>query len=296
MVMSVRPMYFSIQALKGLKKNLLATFIAVTTVALSMIVLGSFIAIAVNVSNIINQIERKVEITVWLLDTANSEEIFDLENKIRRMEEVQSVKYISKDEALERFRTQLKNQPDLLKALEGNPLPASFEIGLKDPKKVNEVAKRIESDNSIIDDIRYGQQIVERLFAATRILRWVGAIFITILCLASLVVIANTIRLAIFARRAEISIMKLVGATNWFIRWPFALEGVIQGLLGAATAVFLFFLMNKYVFGAIADTLKFLNAGTPVISITQISLYILLAGTMIGAIGSMIAMRRYLRI
>lgn len=294
--MSVKPMYFLIQALKGLQKNLLATFIAVTTVGLSMIVLGSFIAIAVNASNIIRQIEQKVEITVWLLDTASSEEIFDLESKIRRIEDIQSVKYVSKDEALERFRTQLKNQPDLLKALEGNPLPASFEVSLKDPQKVDEVAKKIGSNRGIIDDIRYGQQIVERLFAATKVLRWVGAIFITILCLASLVVIANTIRLAIFARRTEISIMKLVGATNWFIRWPFLLEGLIQGLLGAVVAVILFFLMNKYVFGAIADTLKFLNAGTATVSITQISSYILLAGITIGAIGSMVALRRYLRI
>lgn len=294
--MSVRPVYFLTEAVKGLQKNLLATFIAVTTVALSMIVLGSFITLAVNISNIISQVEQKVEITVWLLDTASSEDVFDLENKVRRMEEVQTVKYVSKDEALERFRDQLKSQPDLLTALEGNPLPASLEIRLKDPKKVGVVAEKLKSHQSIIDSIRYGQQFVKRLFAATRILRWIGTIFISILCIASLVVIANTIRLAIFARRTEISIMKLVGATNWFIRWPFVLEGVIQGLLGAGIAIFLFFIMNRYVFEAVTLTFKFLNTGKPVISVAQVSSYILLAGVIIGAVGSMFAIRRHLKI
>lgn len=293
---SVRPLYFLAEAFNGIRRNLLATIIAISTVALSMVILGSFIAIATNISAMIKEVERKVEITVYVHDNATSEEILDFENKVRRMDEVQSVQFISKEEALERLKEQLKDQPDLYKSLDGNPLPASLEIKLSDPQEVKSVAKKLNAKQSIIDEVRFGKDIVERLFTVTRIMRWIGSAFIFILCVASLVVIANTIRLAIFARRTEIGIMKLVGGTNWFIRWPFVLEGIIQGLLGSVAAIVLLVLINKYIFQSISEILQWLNVSGSPISMVEMTAYILLAGTGIGAIGSLLALRKYLHI
>lgn len=293
---SVKPLYFLAEALNGLKRNILASFIAITTVALSMVILGSFIIVAANISSMIKEVERKVEITVYIDEGSNPDDVLDLENTIRRMDEVQSVKYISKEDALERFTKQLEDQPDLLKALQGNPLPASFEVKLSDPQLVETVANKIKAKQTVIDEIKFGKDIVDRLFTVTGIMRWIGGAFILILCIASLVVIANTIRLAIFARRTEIGIMKLVGATNWFIRWPFVLEGVIQGLVGAIMAIMLLSLINKYIFESITEILQWLNVAGGPISIGEMSLYIVFAGAAIGAAGSMLALRKYLQI
>ncbi len=141
--------------------------------------------------------------------------------------------YVSKTDALERLKEDFKDNPEILENLTSNPLPASFEIALEDPQTVDTVAARFDGD-PIVDEVRYGKEIADKLFAFTSQTRNFMLIFIVLLGIVAILLISNTIRLSIFARKREVEIMKLVGATNWFIRWPFVIEGVTVGLVGSS--------------------------------------------------------------
>ena len=147
--------------------------------------------------------------------------------------EVKSSVFVSKQDALERLKEDFKDNPEILEGLTGNPLPASFEISLVDPQTVDTVAARFNG-NPIVDEVRYGKEIADKLFSFTSQARNFLLIFIVLLGIVAMLLISNTIRLSIFARKREVEIMKLVGATNWFIRWPFIIEGVTVGFFGAA--------------------------------------------------------------
>ncbi len=164
-----------------------------------------------------------------------------LQADIQKDPRVDGVTYVSKAQALERFKKRTANSPELVEQLRGNPLPASFEIKLKNPRQVAAVVKSILAMPALTQvikdqkaDVKWGQDIVEKLFAATGIVRSFVLVFVIMLLLVSLVLIGNTIRLAIFSRRKEIGIMRLVGASNWFIRTPFLFEGVFQAIIGRA--------------------------------------------------------------
>jgi len=268
---------------------------AVSTVAISLIVLGGFVILALNLNTLIRQIESKVEITVYLKDGISSIDVQNLQDKIIVWPEVADVTYVSKEEALNRLRRDLKDQPEMLEAISGNPLPASFEIKLKNPRTADKVAGKLKGEVAI-DEIKYGQDIAKKLFAVTTVIRWIGLVFIILLCFASLVLIANTIRLAIFARRKEIGIMKLVGATNWFIRWPFIFEGIFEGLIGSALAVTVLYLANVFFLMKAEELIPFLPLSFSQILFIKLMFGLALAGSTIGAIGSMIALRRFLKV
>ncbi len=161
--------------------------------------------------------------------------------------EVKSVTFVSKEEAMERMKEDLR-KPDLLESLSSNPLPASFEIALVDPQTVDIVAARFEGD-PIVDEVRYGKEIADKLFAFTSQARNFMLIFIVLLGIVAILLISNTIRLSIFARKREVEIMKLVGATNWFIRWPFLIEGITVGFFGALAATVVVLVTNNYLRG-----------------------------------------------
>lgn len=295
--MSIKPLYYFQEAITSLRRNLLASVIAITTVAISLVVLGSFIIMATYMNDQIRQVENIVELTVDLKDTASDDQILQLQSQVQAMSLVKEVNYVSKEQALERLKEQFKNQPDIVEQLQGNPLPASLEIRLKDPKKVTVLAKELENKyTEVIDEIRYGKDYVGRLFAVTKVIRWVGLAFIIMLWITSMVVIANTIRLAIFARRKEIGIMKLVGATNWFIRWPFLVEGVIQGILGVVLALFILWGFNNFVLKNLLESVRWLKFDSSIMSTSQLTFILSMAGMAIGAFGSMVALRRFLRV
>ena len=292
--MSFRPLYFFKESLKSFKKNWVISMAAITTVALSLLVLGFFIQLAFTVNNWMKMTEQKVEIVVFLADGVPAESVEALQNRIMGWSEVKKVVYVSKDEALARLKKEFKDT-DMLDMLEGNPLPASFEISLKNPAKANTVVARLKGRPEI-DDIRHDKQTVERLLASIKMARWIGIIFAVLLGFASLVLIANAIRLAIYARRKEVAIMRLVGASNWFIRWPFLLEGIMQGIIGAVIAALLLTAVQKTIFERIAHVLVFLPTGNTDPFFLQLIIGLVLGGILIGAAGSALALRRFLRV
>ena len=177
-----------------------------------------------------------MQISVYLQDGLSTREIQEIGTKISTLPGVKQVNLVTKEEAMERFKERLGEQQGILTALDGNPLPNGFEVKMDRPERVNTVAQTI-SEYKGVENTKFGQEVVERLFALTRMIRIFGVVLILFLALAALFIISNTIRLTVFARRKEIGIMKYVGATDWFIRWPFLLEGMILGFGGALVSV-----------------------------------------------------------
>ncbi len=292
--MSFRPFYFIKESLKSFRKNWIINIAAITTVALSLLVLGFFMFVAFTANSWMKMTEQKVEVVVFLNDGVPAESVEAMQSEIMSWDDVRKVTYVSKDQALERLKKEFKDS-DMLSMIEGNPLPASFEISLKSPDKADDVVKRLKG-RSEIESIRHDRQTVERLINFTKMARWVGIIFAGLLAFASLVLIANAIRLAIYARRKEIAIMRLVGASNWFIRWPFLLEGITQGLIGALIAVILLSIIQTAINENVKKFLAFLPNGLPTQTYYQLIFALVIAGIMIGAAGSALALRRFLRV
>jgi len=292
--MSFRPFYFLKESLISFKKNWVISIAAITTVALSLLVLGFFMLVAFTVNNWMKMTEQKVEVVAFLAEGAPAESVEALQAEIMSWKEVKKVTYVSKDEALERLKKDFKDS-DMLSMIEGNPLPASLEVSLENPERANAIVDKLEKRPEI-DEIRHDRQTVERLFAFTKTARWIGIIFASLLAFASLVLIANAIRLAIYARRKEVAIMRLVGASNWFIRWPFLLEGIMQGLIGALLAILLLYVVEVTIVDSIKNTLKFLPIGLSAREFYQLIFGIVVSGIMIGAAGSTFALRRFLRV
>ncbi|HVF54340.1 MAG TPA: permease-like cell division protein FtsX, partial [Actinomycetota bacterium] len=211
------------------------TIAAMSTVAISLLLLGGVQILGMIVNNVTLSWEAKVEISVYLLDSATQGEIKSLETDISQMDEVEDVTFVSKSQAFEEFKELYDDQPEFYESLPKDALPASLRIKLTDAAFTEEVASRIEGAPGV-DEVKFGGEIIKRLLQVNALLRTITFAMSLILMVAAAALIANTIRLAIYARRDEIGIMKLVGATNWFIRIPFMLEGLVAALGGALIA------------------------------------------------------------
>ncbi len=291
----MRVSWFLGEAITSLKRNWEISLAAIYNVALSLLIVGVFSLVVLTLNQFITRLENQVEIEAFLVDGASFETVQTLQDKIISWAEVKDVKYISKEEALERFKQLYKDQPDMWKNLSGNPLPASYQITLKNPRDVEKVASRLRKE-PVVESLDYGQQIVKRLFSVTSTLRTVGLIFILLQGFVSVSLIGLTIRLAIYARRNEVAIMRLVGASNWFIRLPFLLEGMLQGIIGSLVAIFVIYFLKIGFFESITEQLKFLNISFASSLFLKVSVGLFLGGMAIGAFGSTLSLRRYLKV
>lgn len=300
----VRPRYFFSETFTSFKKNFLMGFTAITTVAITLFIVGFFAVLVFDIQSIMNSIRGQVEIAVYLQDNISPELKNYIEDEITSWEETGSTIYVSKEQALERFKEQNEGS-DILKEIQGNPLPASFEIMLNDPEKVELVALRfMNKDGNFIegiDDVVYGQSYVRKLFSITAIIGTIALLIIIVLLLATIVLIFNTIRLSIYARRKEIEVMKLVGASNWFVRIPFLFEGFFEGFLGSILATVLLYIMGKFLLikgeRVVVETMRIkelaiLGSGH---FIMYVYIGIIIFGGLLGIISSIIALRRYVK-
>jgi cell division transport system permease protein len=273
------------------------TIAALVTVFLSIVVLGGVLVFVYTTDALLKEVEQKVEITVYLKTTPDpsQQQIDALKSEILTWKEVKDSHFVTKQEALERLKEDFKDNPEILDGLTGNPLPASFEIALVNPQAVDTVAGRFSGD-PIVDEVRYGKEIADKLFNFTSQARNFLLVFIVLLGVVAVLLISNTIRLSIFARKREVEIMKLVGATNWFIRWPFVIEGVTVGFFGALGAVVVVLLLNSFLVGRVRDSLTFMTIPLDAVPYAMVSVMLLLGGIVIGAVGSGIGLRRFLKI
>ncbi len=297
--------YFLRESFTGFSRNLSTALGSIITIFLSLLIIGIFMVGGYVVENVVSSVESEVSITAFVADDASEADIESVESFIRGLEGVQSVSFTTKDQALENFR-QTSNS-DIIDTLDGqNPLPASIDVELSDPQMVEQVAGQIESNTTfqqICDEpdnpsesLKYGQQTVERLFTLTNYVRYIGVALIALLIFIALVFINNTIRLAILARRKEIAIMRLVGASNGFIRGPFWMEGALHAVIGAALAVGVLELLRHFVMPKLQTALMFLNFDIGTNAFLFIYALLAISGLVIGLIGSAFAMRRYLKV
>lgn len=288
--------YFIREVFHSLKRNNWMSVASIGTVAVSLFIFGMFLMLVMNMNKMVESLESQVQIKVYLKDDFTRDEARELEADLKRMQGVEKVTFVPKEEAMERFKERLGDQKTLLEALdETNPLPDSFEVMLLQPELVKTAAESIEKFEGV-EAAKYGQDVMEHLFDITRLIRIFGFALMLVLALATLFIIANTIRLTVFARRKEIAIMKYVGATDWFIRWPFVLEGMVMGLFGSIIASVVLRFTYSGITAKIYNTLAFfpLIPEQPFLSI--ITGVVVVGGMIIGAVGSAVSIKRFLKV
>ncbi|MDD6397704.1 MAG: permease-like cell division protein FtsX [Selenomonadaceae bacterium] len=288
--------YFIREVCRSLKRNNWMSLASVGTVAVSLFIFGMFMMLVMNMNKMADSLESQVQINVYLQDDVSREQARDIEKDLKNLQGVEQVTFVSREEAMERFKERLGDQKTLLEALdETNPLPDSFEVMITQPELVKTAAASIERYDGV-ESAKYGQDVMEHLFDMTRLIRIFGFSIMLVLALATLFIIANTIRLTVFARRKEIAIMKYVGATDWFIRWPFILEGMVMGLFGSIIAAIVLRFAYTGVVEAIYESLAFFPLIPTYPFINYVTFLVIISGMIIGATGSALSLKRFLKV
>ena len=308
--MATSPGYFIRETWSSFRRNWVMSLVAVSIIYIALLLVGTFFLMSSVVNEMASSFESKVTVSVFLKDDAIDTDVTALRAAIQAMPNVKSISYVTKDQALQIFKERTKNQPQLVENLRNNPLPASIEVALVDPRQVQGVvdqivknpltAKVVKTPDTLgtpaNNDIKYGQNVVTDLFKATGVVRVFAAGFLILLLAVSLVLIGNTIRLAIYSRRREIGIMRLVGASNWFIRTPFLLEGVLQSLIGSLLAILTLLAAQAVIVPWLQKNLKFLPVNIGGMTVAQLAGLLIFSGAIIGLLGSGSAVRRYLKV
>lgn len=286
--------YYIKETFTSLKRNSLMSIASISTVALSILVLGMFLTMVLNVNNLASHLENQVQVTIYMEDSASAEQLKQMEKVLRSTPGIVKVTPRTKEQALADFKKRLGEQQKLLAALgEDNPFPASFEIQVDNPERIPQLVPQFQQMPGV-ETAKFGQEVVEHLFQLTRVLRIGGVLLIILLAIATLFIISNTIRITVFARRREVNIMKYVGATDWFIRWPFLLEGMIMGFVGALIASVTLYKGYNAIQAKIYGTLAFFPMLPSWPTMGWLCGGLVCVGTLIGALGSSISLRKFL--
>ncbi len=294
--------YFASETWGSLRKNLILAVAAIAVVAVSLGILGLVVMGWNMFSNMIKNAERKVgEVDVYLSDLTLPEERDAIGAFLASIPEVDPAKviYKDKDTALQEFKERFKDQPELWEYITENPLPNSYEVMTKDPKDVGKVVGEISNNAPYperIEDIKSASSAIEKLENIFDKFRQIGIIGVIALAIIAVLLVSVTIQVAIFARRREIGIMKLVGATNWFIRWPFLMEGVFEGLVGALVAILAALAVKVWILDKLIENLEFLRLSLSPGLLAVLIPCMIVGGIVIGALGSAYALGRFLEV
>jgi cell division transport system permease protein len=290
----VRTKLFISEAVRSIGANISTTVAATMTVLIGMFLLGLFIALFSWVNSWTDHVRKDVLVKVFFVQDASETQTNAVRAKLLTFPETKTVVFISKDEALKRMKAKY---PDLTENLSSNPLPAAFEMTPKSADQVKAIADKLQPLPAGVDKVDYAEKKTERILAVTNVIKYIFLLGSVILLAASTILIANTIRLSIFSRRREVEVMKLVGASNWFIRGPFMLEGVICGLIGAIVAVVLLVLAKQFALPVIeGHSSTFREDDVHALSFPLIATILIGVSLLVGAAGSGITLRRFLQI
>jgi cell division transport system permease protein len=295
--------FFFKEAFRALRRSAAPSFAAMLTIIITALVLGVFIPVVQATTGTANEVRGRVVVDVYVKATATDTEKAGLRTSLEALPNVKSVSYISKDQALAKMR---KGNKEAFALLGSNPLPDSFRLTPTNPDGVNAIVDDLAPRDpkaggarhprlTAIDEVRNREQDTNRILSATGLVKAVTGGLALLFTLASIALIANTIRLSIFARRREVEVMKLVGATNWFIRWPFVIEGMIVGLLGGAMAVLLLTIGKQTFVDPLSERFALLAAPST-IDFKLLVAILLGACVTVSALGSGLTLRRFLRV
>jgi cell division transport system permease protein len=301
----MRPGFFLKEAFRALSRNAAPSLAATLTVLLTALVLGVFIPVVQATTGTANKVRSRVVVNVYVDDNATQQQLTALRQKLSATPNVKQVDYISKDQALGELQSNRKGAKEAIQLLGRNPLPATYRVVPEDPGKVQGIVDslvRVDPASGKrtftaagISDVRNREQDTNKILSATSLVKTLTASLAALLIFASIALIANTIRLSIFARRREVEVMKLVGATNWFIRWPFVIEGVVVGFMGGVLAVLILWIVKDTLVDPLSD--KFALIAAPnTIQFPALIAVLLASCVAVSAVGSGLTLRRFLRV
>jgi cell division transport system permease protein len=292
----VRFTFFLREALRGLRRSSAPALAALLTVLLTALVLGVFIPIVQATTGTANEVRGRVVLDVYIAGEANPADRSELQRALEGTANVKSVEYISKSEALEELGRKVKDTQEKLELLGSNPLPDLFRVTPDDPDRLSVIESELASQQlAAVDEVRNREGETDKILSATGLVKALAAGLAALLVFASIALVANTIRLSIFARRREVEVMKLVGATNWFIRWPFVIEGVIVGFLGGVLAVLMLAIAKETFIDPLSDDFALL-AAPDTIDFPLLVVLLMLACVAVSAAGSGLTLRRFLKV
>jgi cell division transport system permease protein len=301
----MRPGFFLKEAFRALRRNAAPSLAAMLTVLLTALVLGVFIPVVQATTGTANKVRSRVVVNVYLADNITQPQLTALRNRLNTTANVKTVNYISKQQALNELQAQRKGTSEAIQLLGSNPLPATYRVVPKDPGQVQGIVDSLVKVDPTsgkktfampgIGDVRNREQDTNKILSATSLVKTLTASLAALLVLASIALIANTIRLSIFARRREVEVMKLVGATNWFIRWPFVIEGVVVGFMGGVLAVLLLWIIKDTLVDPLSARFA-LIAAPNTIQFPALIAVLLASCVAVSALGSGLTLRRFLRV
>jgi len=286
--------FFVREAFKNLRLNLLMSVTAITTTAICILILGTAMMINAHVEGVVRKVEQDVAITAFFPEDTTEEKIEEVRSSVEGYPEVKESTYVSKEEALRRFEEIMADQPDIVEGIGSDVLPASIEIQLKSARDSEAVAEKLRNEG--FTELSYPQQTVENINQFTNYVIWGLRGATIVFFVASVLLIFNTIRLSIFARRKEIEIMKLVGATDDFVRTPFVFEGLAQGLIGAGFAALLVVWANALFVDWAHEAIPFIPISSSAVNMLVVLLVLISVGVIIGIVGSYLSVRRFLKV
>ncbi len=292
--------YFILRALRNMRQWPFLCSASILTMAIALAIVATFFLIVVNVEQLASRWTKEIQVIAYLKKPPAAQNLAALTKKLKSFPEVESVNYVSPDDAMQRFKKHLGADASLLEGVNPRLLPASFELGLysayRNQQGIVRVIEQLEMSLDV-DDLRYGQKWLKRFNDFVHMLRFIGIVLGGFLLFAALFIVSNTIKLTLYARRDELEIMALVGATMRFIKIPFMLEGAIQGLLGGLLA--LAFLALSFVFVISRSLSSFWLTPTDfnLLFLTMNQQVVLVAaGVILGVLGSLSSLRRFVRI
>lgn len=289
--------YFSIDAFKSLKRNRTLSVASIITVSLTLFMFGIFLIAMLNANKLVKNVESKLEVQVFLKEKISESDKNNIEKTVKNINGVVQVSYETKEQALDKYKEQLGEKNEgLLKGFDKeNPLPESYIVKVKSPELVQVVVSNIEKKSGV-EEVVANRELVDRIAAFTKGIKWVGAAALIILIPISLLLIGNTIKLAVYSRRREIGIMKFVGATDGFIRWPFIIEGIVIGLIGSLISGLLLHYSYNLIYHKLSVSVPMLNLVSSTYILGNVLWIFILSGIVIGSVGSIMSIRKFLRV
>lgn len=288
--------YYAKQGLHSITRNKMMSLASISTVMASLLILGIYLITVANVSSMVKSVESGVEIKVFLDNDISNDEMSAIETLAKNSPGVSSVEFESKQQALENFREQLGENGDLVADIDAEKvMPMSYIIKMEGPQYVDGVSNALSSMQGI-DKINDARPIMDKLMNITSFVKTLGICLMIILLIVSIFLISNTIKLTVIARKREIGIMKYIGATDWFIRWPFVIEGMTLGLIGSILSGIILCYGYIVASDAVSKSLQIINLVQPIDIIPYMAALFVLMGLIIGSLGSIVSMRKFLHV
>ena len=293
--------FFLREALRSIRRNAVPSFAALASVLVTLLVLGVFIPIVQATTGAANEVRGRVLVNVYLQKSATSQDVARVRALVLGTPHVKSVRYVSKEQTLAEEKRKNREAYELLGS---NPLPDTLRVTPDDPDNVTRITSALApaapgggtaAADPAIDKVKSAKDDTEKILVATRVVKLTTGILMVLLIIASVLLISNTVRLSVFSRRREIQVMKLVGATDGFIRWPFVIEGVVLGALGAILAVLLLGVMKVALVDPLVSNFALL-AAPDTVSLPALVAILLGTGVLVSAAGSALSLRRFLHV